>query len=255
VPFQLGIADTLRASGLLVVEAAGWQKRGGESFNPVGVMCHHTASKGPAEVPSLKTCIDGRPDLAGPLCHVLIARSGICHVIAAGKANHAGGGSYGGYSGNTHWFGIEAENDGVGEPWPHAQVASFVTAARALAALSSKGLVCGHKEYAPKRKIDPTLDMDWFRAQVAQPQEADMPLTPDERTVLDNIAHAVVPVYEIADARYQVRTIITEQLNALVVPYLASLTALVGKAGAVNPADVETLAAKVADELAARLKG
>ena len=35
-------------------------------------------------------CVNGRPDLPGPLAHVVIGYDGVCHVIAAGRANHAG---------------------------------------------------------------------------------------------------------------------------------------------------------------------
>lgn len=186
--YRLGIADTLRATGLKVVEVDGWQKRGGDVFDPVGVVVHHTASAPGKDAPSLNICINGRSDLPGPLCHVLLARSGICHVIAAGRANHAGEGGWAGHSGNRYWFGIEAENDGVGEPWPDVQLDAFITATRALAALSSKGLVCGHKEYAPTRKIDPTgIDMDWFRAQVATEQEDDDMFTADHERALGSI--------------------------------------------------------------------
>lgn len=184
------IARALRAAGLLVVEHDGWTTRGNADFDPVAVMAHHTAGPAQGDAPSLNVCIKGRPDLPGPLCHVVLARSGVCHVIASGRANHAGTGSWKGESGNRRFFGIEAENTGRGEPWPAAQVDAFVRATAALLKLVGRdeSWCAGHKEYAPGRKIDPAnLDMGWFRVQVAKhlhpdPSEDDM--TPEQKVVL-----------------------------------------------------------------------
>ena len=169
MPRQLWIADKLRQYGLTVVEQPGWQTRGSTSFNPRGLVNHHTASRRGADTPSLRVVINGRSDLPGPLCHVLLARSGTCHVIAAGRANHAGRGWWKGLTGNSSVLGIEAENDGIGEPWPTAQLNAFILASAAL--LDGIGadteMLCGHKEWAPGRKIDPTgIEMDQFRRQV-----------------------------------------------------------------------------------------
>ena len=76
--------------------------------------------------PALGTVINGRPDLNGPLCNVLLARNGDCYIIAAGTANHAGTGGWRGLSGNSSVLGIEAENNGVGEPWPAHQIDAYV---------------------------------------------------------------------------------------------------------------------------------
>lgn len=155
--FDTGIAARLRAFGLKVVETNGWQTRGNPNWNPRGSVDHHTAGPRTGNAPSLNTVINGRPDLAGPLCNVLIGRDNTCYVIAAGRANHAGLGGWGGLTGNASVFGVERENVGDGsEPWTLAQ---YDVAAKCHAALiSSVGkrwdLVCEHKEWAPKRKID-----------------------------------------------------------------------------------------------------
>ena len=39
----LWLADALRAEGVNVVEEPGWRDRGSATFNPKGVICHHTA--------------------------------------------------------------------------------------------------------------------------------------------------------------------------------------------------------------------
>jgi len=154
----LWIPDQLEAAGLTVVREWGWDLRGSASFNPQGVVCHHTASAPGNNAPSLGICINGRPDLPGPLCQILIARDGTCHVIASGTANHAGAGGWRGLTGNTSVFGIEVENNGLGEPWTGHLLDVF---ARACAALlrgmgdTDADNVCLHREWAPTRKPDP----------------------------------------------------------------------------------------------------
>lgn len=165
MPRALGIPEWLAAFGVHVVLEPGWDTRGNGDFDPKGVVCHHTAVKGSA----VKVCINGRPDLPGPLCNIVLARDGVAHVIAAGRANHAGRGGWRGLSGNRSVFGIEADNDGR-EPWPAVQAAAFqlVTAALLHGVGSPAEMACGHKEWAPGRKVDPhTIDMNAFRAGVA----------------------------------------------------------------------------------------
>ena len=201
---QLWIATALRNAGLHVIENPGWEKRGDPSFDPKGVVCHHTASKDTSgDVPSLKVVVQGRSDLPGPLCHVLIGRSGTCHVIAAGRANHAGPGQYKSLKGNASVLGIEAENDGIGEPWSPHLIDVFERCAAALArgCLAPPELVCGHKEWT-RRKIDPAgIDMGGFRQAVAQlmnPQEDDVLGT----SRLDDQKGAVVNLYVTHLGRY-----------------------------------------------------
>lgn len=154
---DLGIAARLRAMGLKVVEIAGWQTRGSATFHPKGSVDHHTASAKGSNAPALGICTNGRTDLPGPLCHVLIGRDNTCYVIASGRANHAGTGSEWGITGNSNVYGVERENTGTGtEPWREDQ---RVTAAKVHAALL-QGIapqyrrVCEHRDWAPDRKID-----------------------------------------------------------------------------------------------------
>lgn len=165
---QLWIADKLREYGLQVVEVNGWQTRGySNGFAPQAVMAHHTASAPGHDAPALRICTHGRSDLPGPLCNVLLSRSGIAYVVASGKANHAGKGEILGLDSNYEFLGIEAENDGRGEPWPAQQMDAYykVTAALLEGIGKTGANAVGHKEYAlPKgRKIDPTFDMGPFR--------------------------------------------------------------------------------------------
>jgi hypothetical protein len=165
------LADVLRAAGCTVVEVDGWETRGRPApFGPVqGVLCHDTASAiGSNTLPMI---LHGRPDLPGPLAHLYLAVDGSFTVVAAGHCNHAGPGEWQGVTaGNTHFIGIEAENDGLADdPWPDVQVEEYAKGVAAiLDHIGAATIMCGgHKEYAPTRKIDPSFDMDRFRAKVS----------------------------------------------------------------------------------------
>jgi len=169
------MADVLRDAGLKVAEQPGWKERGKSNFGPVkGVMCHHTAGAKNGVMPSLNVVTNGLPSLPGPLSQLGLGRDGTYFVIAAGRANHAGGGAWQGVtSGNTSFIGIEAENCGTQDdfPWPEVQMDAY---RRGVAAILTKigadaKMCCGHKEYAlPRgRKPDPLFNMDTFRAEVA----------------------------------------------------------------------------------------
>ena len=170
----LWLPDALRSEGVTVVEHPGWQTRGNATFTPRGVVCHHTAGPARGDAPSLGTCVTGRPDVPGPLCHVVLARSGTAIVIASGRANHAGKGGWRGLVGNTAVFGIEAEHTGnPRDPWPAAQIDAYHRVVAAMCrggagvAPIPVGMVCAHREWAPGRKIDPKgIDMTKFRADV-----------------------------------------------------------------------------------------
>jgi peptidoglycan hydrolase-like protein with peptidoglycan-binding domain len=174
MPLLSWLSSVPRAAGLKTADVDGWQTRGhGPMGEPKGVILHHTAGGRGGNMPSLGTITKGRPDLAGPLAQYGLGRDGTVYCVAAGLAWHAGRGSWRGVTaGNSQMIGIEAENDGVGEPWPSVQAEAYV---RLVAAIlkqigASPIMACAHREWAlPKgRKIDPTgIDMDAFRLQVA----------------------------------------------------------------------------------------
>ena len=170
------LADILRGAGLRVVETPGWRTRGhGQMSGVRGVLWHHTATSARAggDYPSQNIVTHGRSDLPGPLCNVGLGRTGTWYCIAAGLAWHAGSGSYPGIgsNGNAWLIGVEAEHPGTsGHPWPAAQVDAYRRGTAAL--LRAYGLgadrCIGHKEWAPRRKIDPHgLDMNAERRFVA----------------------------------------------------------------------------------------
>lgn len=161
------VADVLRSAGLKVVELDGWRTRGRPGgFTPVGIVWHHTATNASTSDAAVERLLrDGRPDLAGPLSQLGLRRDGTYVVVAAGRANHNGFGTWGNDS-----IGIEAYNDGVGEPWPQAQVDAYVRGTAAICRFLGWGAdrVKAHRETDPTRKIDPTgIDMHAARVLVA----------------------------------------------------------------------------------------
>lgn len=167
---QLGLPDALRRRGLVVEVVPGWETRSAGSFAPKGALCHWTA--GPANSttrPSLNICVNGREGLPGPLCNVYLARDGVAVVVAAGRANHAGVGSWRGLTGNSAVFGTEAEAAGPND-FTAAQRAAYPKVNAAYCDLGGFGpeMVCGHSEWAGARKTDINgYTMDQMRAQVA----------------------------------------------------------------------------------------
>jgi hypothetical protein len=124
------LPKVLQDAGLKVALVEGWETRGSGDMGEVrGVICHHTAGPaGNGNMPSLKTIVNGRSDLPGPLAQLGLGRDGTFYVIAAGRCNHAGKGVWNGQtSGNTHFIGIEAENQGTHEdfPWPAIQLDAY----------------------------------------------------------------------------------------------------------------------------------
>jgi peptidoglycan hydrolase-like protein with peptidoglycan-binding domain len=99
----------------------------------------------------------------------MLERDGTVTVVASGSANHAGHGGYSGIrSGNRNTIGVEAANDGVGEPWSPDQLKAYhILSAAIISHLgTSSDLVIGHKEWTT-RKIDPTgIDMSAVRRTV-----------------------------------------------------------------------------------------
>jgi hypothetical protein len=178
------MAGVLRAAGCKVIECQGWETRGhGDFGSPKGVLIHHTAGSATGNMPSLKTLINGRLDLLGPLCNLGLARDGTFYCVAAGLAWHAGAGIwrgvgqyhdtatgalFGTMSGNAHFIGIECENTGTADDhYPSVQMDALRKGCSALIAHIGADvmMVAGHREFAyPKgRKIDPLFDVALFR--------------------------------------------------------------------------------------------
>ncbi|AKJ72296.1 endolysin [Gordonia phage GMA4] len=166
------LADVLRAEGLKVIEEPGWKQRGHGDFLDIrGIIWHHTAGGGSGDWRIVR---DGRPDLPGPLAQLVLERDGTYRVIAAGVCWHAGRGSWPGWptnNANYHTIGIEAVNDGRGQPWPAVQLDAYRRGTAAIARKAGFGasMAAGHREYSSEGKIDPTgINMDAARADVGR---------------------------------------------------------------------------------------
>lgn len=157
---------------------AGWETRSSltKTFNPVGLCWHHTAGPRSGDAPSLNLCI------SKTLVQILVARSGRVHIISGNRSNHIGLGlrqvldrtqaglaplgdardayglllGIGSISGNGYYIGIEIENDGLGEPYPAAQMRAVyaITTAIFKHYRWSASQLIAHKEWT-SRKPDP----------------------------------------------------------------------------------------------------
>jgi peptidoglycan hydrolase-like protein with peptidoglycan-binding domain len=171
------LPDVLKKAGLKVSLVDGWEARGhGDVRETLGVICHHTATQGAKlqNMPTLRTLIEGRSDLSGPLSQLGLGRDGTYYVVAAGKCYHAGKGIWQGLvNGNSNFIGIEAENAGdhTDYPWPEVQMDAYRRGVAAILKHIGRGaeFCAGHKEYArPQgRKDDAFFDMNTFRKGVA----------------------------------------------------------------------------------------
>jgi N-acetylmuramoyl-L-alanine amidase-like protein/putative peptidoglycan binding protein len=185
----------LRAEGVSVRQVRSWRnhnRNGKGAWGPMnGVMIHHTAGLG---VGMIDYCYNGSDELPGPLCHGVIDKEGVVHLVGCGRANHAGGGdpdvlavvrdesygdsppapnehqgSPGAVDGNSHFYGFECVNKGDGkDPWTDAQLDAIerVSAALCRAHGWTAKSVIGHKEWSDW-KSDPTFSMVTMRARIA----------------------------------------------------------------------------------------
>lgn len=174
----LWLPGVLRSAGLTVIEVPGWATRGRELTTIHGVVWHHTAT-GPTWTDQRVTDLlrDGRPDLPGPLSQLGLDRQGRYWIVAAGRANHNGYGTWGNDS-----IGIEAYNAGDGQdPWPTAQLDAYVAGTAAV--LAHLGLpaarALAHRETDPRRKPDPVgIDMAVMRRRITTLLGPPAPHTP-----------------------------------------------------------------------------
>lgn len=178
--FLTNLADVLRADPILaprVVEHDGWETRGRPpstgNFMPSGILCHHTAGgRSWDDAKEIAICQAGNADAPGPITQLLVGRVGrggipgvsAVHVLAAGRSNHAGGAVIpwigpNRVDGNANLIGIEASNDGIGEPWPDAQIDTYLRVAACL----RKGYNWGRDRVV----------MHWYTGQPAQNYKID----------------------------------------------------------------------------------
>lgn len=219
------VYEALRARGVNVAAYDGWETRSrstGGYEGLWGIVCHHTASDTtPANDLNYMVNADD-----GPISSGLLDRTGLFTIIAGGAANHAGKGGGTSDGGGEPWhtsrgtipgndanrfaFGIEAANNGVGEPWLPAQTNAYVRLVAALVDIYGFDIdrdIRSHHEWTPPRKIDPRgpspwqppdpnrpWDMGGFRASVASfipapPEDDDMPKPYLVQTVPDGTVY------------------------------------------------------------------
>lgn len=179
------LLDAVQASGVRYELAPGWndpRNAASGTWAPRYVILHHTANGGAAgDAPSLAWCVKGTyPPVRN--CHLLVARSGLVHVVAGVKAYHAGKGGPGRWgngpavpldSMNGYAYGIEIESKGTStDPsadrgtngyTPEQIAATAAVAAQLLDAIGSDaGCAINHRTWAPRRKTDTLLpDATW----------------------------------------------------------------------------------------------
>jgi hypothetical protein len=180
----------LENEGVTVVEVGDWEHHNRNHKGPWGpvhgVMIHHTATSGSADTVAL--CRRGTAELPGPLCHGVITKDGVVHLVGYGRANHAGLGdddvlravvaeralphdNEANTDGNRCFYGFECENLGDGEdPWPDAQLEAIERVAAAVCRHHgwTERSVIGHLEWQPG-KVDPRgFTMGWLRGRIRE---------------------------------------------------------------------------------------
>jgi hypothetical protein len=183
----------LRAAGITVHEWPGWDRRGnGQSSAYEGALIHHTGGPSGMALPGTAVgnlLVNGRRDLAGPLCNYAGNADGSITVIAAHPANHAGasGGRSMGPLPTTRLFnkrvlGLEIVYPGT-SPMTDAQYRTARIWARIVTNVCGNGDIQrarAHAETSITGKWDPghagnkTIDMTSFRAQALTASEGDM---------------------------------------------------------------------------------
>ena len=188
------VLEVLQAAGLDVEAEPGWETRRGSKYSfdhrpggTLGMIVHHTAAGGSADMPCRNICVIGRSDLKGPLVQFLLGRSGKLLLISQNRCNHAGRGSsevikdleasrdittefdagQSAYNarnfgrdndyrkGNGRFWGVEVENNGIGEEYSQAQIKALVKLCAAMCKWQgwSHNRIIHHREWT-SRKYD-----------------------------------------------------------------------------------------------------
>jgi hypothetical protein len=185
VELVLRAVEIFRAHGVPVTFEPGWDRRGnGQTSAYQGGIEHHVAGGYNATCPPV--LIQGRSDLAGPLCNFAGLSGGGIHVVAAHPANHAGasGGPSNGPFPRTNLFnrlvmGLEICYPG-NSPMTDAQYRTAKVFAYAMKVLFGDIERCrAHAETSIEGKWDPgyapgkTISMAVLRADAAKLQEGE----------------------------------------------------------------------------------
>jgi hypothetical protein len=212
----------LKKEGLRVVEVGSWRTHNRNHKGPWGpvhgVVIHHTVTSGSAR--TVEICRTGYSTLPGPLCHGVITKDGVVHLVGHGRTNHAGMGdgdvlraviaeaatlpadNEANTDGNRHFYGFECENLGDGrDPWPAAQLDAIERAAAALCRHHGwkAESVIGHLEWQPG-KVDPRgFTMASMRARIRERLDHAPGWTRGATTPEDDAVPHVIGEYDTTD--------------------------------------------------------
>lgn len=227
----------LRDHGVPAIDKRAGSDHSSASFNPKFMVCHHTASPaGSGDVPSLSIVRFGRggPNpVPGPLSQLVLGRAGTTIVVTDGRANHPGmcdieminravqglapnrppGDDDSGANASSKAYGIEAENNGVGEPWPNVQLERYIQICEAFCSEFGwgPGHFWGHKEIT-RRKIDPSFDMRWFRGEINASSSPQQPKEWDEMASKKEIEDVVKESTDPIEAKIDALTVRLDSL-------------------------------------------
>jgi hypothetical protein len=269
--WQVDIRTALRDHGVRVVTTDGWAARGYNTLDPVAQVNHHTAIAGPCTPSTAAAMIRGRPDLPGPLCNTHGGLDPdvkpVLYLIAGRRARHAGKGSgvvlqemlanrppsgdaadrglVDDTDGNRRLIGHEWQHPGDSSPWPDPllELVTRTNAAFADVFGWTAARSIHHREWT-RRKID----MSW-RGDLRGLIHAR--LTGEDDMTAAELEAVVRRILNEATAQGQ------RDYAGTVKATLANVQALRNEVKALQTGegqvDVDALAAKVADLLAARL--
>lgn len=268
------ILAALKRWGIPYHEQPGWRTRvnGSGWGSVVGFMWHHTGDDAADDV-DLRIVRDGRAGLPGPLCQFGLRDDGSVDLVAAGAANHAGGGdpavlavvkaqSYatrppapryihgqaGSIGGNSMFYGCEAYYSGTHAPTSSAARTMPRLAAAIIDALdridtgkwtAKRGI--GHKEWQ-RGKVDPGgIDCANLRAQTQALLNAGPVVVKDQEQIMADII--------LTNPLSKAKSTLAGGLNstwAYTVMNHALLKAMAAKVGVTVDIDEKTLAAELA---------
>lgn len=199
------ILATFERWGVPHHQVDGWRTRSNSTgWSPSGIsgcMHHHTAGDGP-DADQLADLVKGNAKLRGPKANFGVRQTGRIDIIAAGAANHAGGGdprvlravrleNYGKFPPKTHkhhkepgsiggngkFYGWETYCGGPSRPRMNDKqyrvlvlsTAAIISALDAVDGPATRwtGKSCiAHKEWSDHKPVDPRLDMSVDRADI-----------------------------------------------------------------------------------------
>lgn len=207
------MADAFRDEGCTVLEHTGWKTRSNSTsntFNPVGVINHHTA--GSAVIPNYPNRPFYRNEALDDKCNFTVRPDGVVVVLNAGYAYDSGLGApeileavrrdrplpalhglRSTINGNPYFIDNEVQHLGDGRPIEPVQREALILTNIAICkhyGWDPMTRVIGHREWAPDRKVDPRWDglknpMPQIRLDTKAGMETDMVTDKDKSDIAE----------------------------------------------------------------------